>query len=84
MARFVSTRGSISPVNFDETVLQGFAADGGLFVPESIPQVTRVQFENWAELSFTDLAYELLSLFIDPSIVPATDLKKLIQDSEKP
>ena len=81
MTRFVSTRGGISPVNFDEAVLQGFAADGGLFVPESIPQVTTEQLENWAGLSFPDLAYELLSLFIDRSIVPASDLKKLIDIS---
>ena len=82
MTRFVSTRGGISPVNFDQAVLQGFAADGGLFVPESIPQVTHEQFEKWAELSFPDLAYELLSLFIDRSIIPAKDLKKLIDDME--
>jgi threonine synthase len=81
MTRFVSTRGGITPVSFDEAVLQGFAADGGLFVPESIPKVTAGQLQNWAELSFQDLAYELLSLFIDRSIVPASDLKKIINDS---
>jgi threonine synthase len=81
MTRFVSTRGGIAPVSFEEAVLQGFAADGGLFVPESIPKVTARQLESWSGLSFQDLAYELLSLYIDRSIVPAADLMKLIDDS---
>ena len=81
MIRYVSTRGGISPVTFDEVVLSGFAADGGLFVPEAIPQVTQTQLENWAELSYPDLAFEILSLFIDRSIIPARDLKKLLNDS---
>ena len=81
MIKYVSTRGGISPVAFDEVVLSGFAADGGLFVPETIPKVTPEQFRSWAELSYPDLAFELLSLFIDRSIVPADDLRKLLDDS---
>ena len=36
MIKYVSTRGGIAPVAFDEAVLSGFASDGGLFVPETI------------------------------------------------
>jgi threonine synthase len=81
MIKYVSTRGGISPVAFDEVVLSGFAADGGLFVPETIPKVTETQLNEWAELSYPDLAFELLSLFIDRSIIPVTDLRKLLSDS---
>lgn len=81
MIKYVSTRGGISPVAFDEAVLSGFAADGGLFVPETIPKVTQAQFQSWAELSYPELAFEILSMFIDRSIIPATDLKKLLDDS---
>ena len=84
MIKYVSTRGGISPVAFDEVVLSGFAADGGLFVPEAIPKVTPAQFHKWAELSYPELAFEFLSLFIDRSIIPATDLKKLLDDSYSP
>jgi threonine synthase len=79
--KYVSTRGGISPVEFDEAVLQGFAPDGGLFVPESIPKVSHQDLKDWATLKFPDLAFELLSLFIDRSVIPADDLKRLIQDS---
>ena len=81
MINYVSTKGGISPVAFDVAVLSGFAADGGLFVPETIPKITQSQFKNWAELSYTDLAFEILSMFIDRSIISAIDLKKLIFDS---
>ena len=40
MTHFVSTRGGVAPVDFETAVLQGFAADGGLFVPETIPQIS--------------------------------------------
>ena len=81
MIKYVSTRGGISPVAFDEAVLSGFAADGGLFVPETIPKVTQTQFKSWAKLSYPKLAFEILSMFIDRSIIPASDLKKLLDDS---
>ncbi|NND01059.1 MAG: threonine synthase [Gammaproteobacteria bacterium] len=81
MTMFVSTRGGISPVAFDEAVLQGFAADGGLFVPETIPTLTREQFEGWADLAYPDLAFEILSLFIDRAVIPAADLKRLLDSS---
>lgn len=81
MIKYVSTRGGILPVNFDEAVLQGFACDGGLFVPESIPVVSQEKMEQWADLGYTDLAFELLHLYVDDSIIPAADLKRLIKQS---
>ncbi|MFT5349885.1 MAG: threonine synthase [Gammaproteobacteria bacterium] len=81
MIKYVSTKGGISPVAFDEVVLSGFAADGGLFVPETIPIISEEQFHSWSTLSFTDLAYEIMSLYIPRSIIPGVDLKTLIDDS---
>ena len=81
MIKYVSTKGGISPVSFDEAVLSGFASDGGLFVPEVIPEVSREQLQKWSTLSFTGLAFEVLSLFIPRSIIPSEDLKRLIASS---
>lgn len=69
MIKYTSTRGGIAPVDFDEAVLQGFAEDGGLFVPEVIPTITSTQLQQWSTLNYTSLAYEILSLFIDPSAI---------------
>lgn len=81
MIKYSSTRGGIAPVGFDEAVLQGFAEDGGLFVPEIIPTITTKQLQQWSELNYTSLAYEILSLYIDPEIIPSEELKRLITES---
>ncbi len=81
MIKYTSTRGGISPVGFDEAVLQGFAEDGGLFVPEIIPTITAKQLQQWSTLNCTSLAHEILSLFIDPQIIPSDELKLLIAES---
>ena len=68
-------------MGFDEAVLQGFAEDGGLFVPEKIPTITEKQLQQWSALNYTSLAYEILSLYIDPQIIPSEELKGLIAKS---
>lgn len=81
MITYTSTKGTISSVDFDEAILQGFAEDGGLFVPEIIPKITEEQLQHWSTLNYTSLAYEMLSLFIDPQIIPSKELKRLIDES---
>lgn len=81
MIKYVSTTGGIEPVGFDEAVLQGFAADGGLFVPDRIPVIDQEQLQAFSTLSFQDLAFELVSLYIDASIIPRQDLRRLIDNS---
>ncbi|KAL6855076.1 threonine synthase [Amphichorda felina] len=77
--RYLSTRGEDEGFSFEEVVLKGLASDGGLYIPESIPQPK--SWESWKDLSFPQLAYEILSLFISPSEIPADDLKDIINRS---
>ena len=81
MTHFVSTRGGVAPVDFETAVLQGFAADGGLFVPETIPQISEEQLREWSGLSYIDLAFEILSLFIERTIISEDELRELLRDS---
>jgi len=81
MTQYVSTRGGVPPVDFETAILQGFAADGGLFVPQTIPRIAEDELLKWSELSFVDLAFEILSLFIDRSILPAEELRRLLTES---
>jgi threonine synthase len=83
MTHFVSTKGGVAPADFEKAVLQGYAADGGLFVPEVIPQVAPEKLQQWSRLNFEDLAFEILSLFIDRSIISADELKLLLHNSFK-
>ncbi|KAL2175292.1 tryptophan synthase beta subunit-like PLP-dependent enzyme [Thermothelomyces heterothallicus CBS 202.75] len=77
--RYLSTRGNDSGLSFEEVVLKGLASDGGLYIPEEVPIAS--QWESWKDLSFVDLAFNVLSLYISPSEVPAEDLKDIIRRS---
>ncbi len=63
--------------SFQEAVLTGIADDGGLFMPVSIPHCGKFM-SKWSKLSFHDLAFEILSLYIDRDDIPAADLRGLI------
>lgn len=81
MTHFVSIKGGVAPVDFETAVLQGFAADGGLFVPETIPRISEERLREWSGLSYVDLAFEILSLFIERTILSADELRELLRDS---
>ena len=74
--RYISTRGSTSPQRFTEAVVTGLAPDGGLLVPEHIPDV-RLHLAAWRKLGFIDLAKALLPHFIDD--IPLPTLERLIE-----
>jgi len=84
---FISNKGGSKPVDFETAILDGFASDGGLYVPETIPKISKKQLEGWKNLNYVDLAYEILSLFIDKSILLENELKSILktayQDFEK-
>ena len=74
--RYISTRGQSAPQAFCDILLGGLAPDGGLYLPETYPQVTRTELDAWRQLSYADLAYEILSKFITD--IPPADLKALV------
>ena len=74
--RYISTRGHAAPQAFCDILLGGLAPDGGLYLPESYPQISRSELDAWRQLSYADLAYEILSKFITD--IPAADLKALV------
>ncbi|WP_022960365.1 threonine synthase [Spongiibacter tropicus] len=78
--KYISTRGKAPALNFEDVLLTGLAPDGGLYVPETLPQFSREQIAAWSSLSYTDLAFEIVQPFVAGSI-PDADLKAIIDDS---
>jgi threonine synthase len=79
---YLSTRGHPDRKRFCEILLEGLAPDGGLYLPETYPQVEpatlarwRTVFNNGAPGGYAALAFEVLSLYIDD--IPAADLRAL-------
>jgi threonine synthase len=60
--RYVSTRGGGRPQRFSGILLEGLAADGGLYVPEVFPQVDLGPLRN---KSYVQLAQHILALYMD-------------------
>jgi threonine synthase len=84
MMQFVSNKGGGKPVDFETAILDGFAVDGGLYVPTSLPKISQDQLNKWKGLSYLDLAFEILSLFIDRSIVSEVHLKTILKNAYAP
>ena len=78
--KYISTRGGCNPQTFEEVLLTGLAPDGGLYVPQSLPSVSTEQMEQWKGLSYSDLAFEIVSPFVDGAI-PEQELKRIIYAS---
>lgn len=72
---YISTRGHADRKRFCEILLEGLAPDGGLYLPEQYPQVDAVTLQKWRGLSYAELAFEVLSLYVDD--IPAADLKAI-------
>ena len=77
--RYLSTRGHAERKRFCDILLEGLAPDGGLYLPESYPQISTERLgqlrQIYAKQGYAALAFEILSLYIDD--IPADDLRAL-------
>lgn len=73
--KFISTRGGMEPASFSEILVEGLAPDGGLVIPETIPVVDAARREQLRELSYAELATEILSLYATD--IPRVDLAEM-------
>jgi len=76
--RYISTRGGGQPKTFSEILLEGLAADGGLYVPEEYPDI-RDGLDSMRTMSYPEVAFAVLSKFIDD--IPSTDLRRMIDET---
>ena len=85
--KYISTRGVAPTLGFADVLLEGLARDGGLYVPEQVPQLEDVDAGSYVELAtavmtpyveafpdFDALVADAYSVFDHPEIVPLVDL----------
>jgi threonine synthase len=84
--RYLSTRGHADRPQFCDILLEGLAPDGGLYLPESYPQLDAVALTRlrqvWQCQGYAALAFEVLSLYIDD--IPPSDLQALCRKTYTP
>ena len=61
---YFSTRGAKERISSAAAILKGLASDGGLFVPDSFPQMTLSEIEALVPLSYEERAVRILRLFL--------------------
>ena len=79
--RYISTRGVGSAPDevaksFSDILLEGLAADGGLFLPQSYPVLSAEELSTLRALPYADLAFAIIRRYADD--IPAADLKAII------
>lgn len=78
--KYISTRGQAPELSFEDVVLTGLASDGGLYVPDRLPQFSAKEIAGWAGLSYEELAFRIMSPFV-AGAVPDAQLKDIIARS---
>src|SRR6478735_1010367 len=66
--RYVSTRGSAPSLDFEGVTLAGLANDGGLYVPDTWPTLSREEIAGLAGLSYVDTAMAIMAPFVGESL----------------
>ncbi len=77
--KYISTRGGIEPIEFQDAVMMGLARDGGLLLPQTIPSVSESTLNSWQNLDYQKLAGEVFSFFI--SDISRLKLESMIETS---
>ena len=78
--RYVSTRGASPSVGFVDAILAGLAPDGGLYVPEVWPTLTKAEIAAFADKSYEHVATEILARFVGDEI-PYITLKEMCAEA---
>ncbi len=78
--RYISTRGDSAPLDFVEVMLAGLARDGGLYVPQSWPALSREAIAGFAGKPYAEVAVEVLKPFVGDSI-PEADLARMAREA---
>lgn len=75
--RYISTRGQAPALTFDQALLTGLAPDGGLYVPEILPQFSPQEISAMQRLSYPELAVRILAPFTE-DVFDETALKSMV------
>lgn len=62
---YVSTRDSSRSLTASQAIVEGLSRDGGLYLPESIPQLTLADIRALARLSYPERAAKIMKLYLE-------------------
>ncbi len=80
---YISTRDAQTPphrLSFEEVLLAGLARDGGLYVPEALPQLFAPTLAKFSGRSYAEIAVRVMEPFVGDAL-PADKLRALVEDA---
>ncbi|KAG7373315.1 threonine synthase [Nitzschia inconspicua] len=80
--KFVSTRDASQLFSLEEALFSGYAPDGGLLVPQWLPQVDEATLHKWSQLDYLDLSVEVLYRFVQDDM-SRNELHELLETALK-
>ncbi|MDE2329465.1 MAG: threonine synthase, partial [Bradyrhizobium sp.] len=80
MTRYVSTRGEAPALGFCDVMLTGLARDGGLYVPETWPQLSPETIAGFFARPYWEVAVEVIRPFVGEEISDA-DLGRMANEA---
>lgn len=78
--RYISTRGEAPPQSFTDVLLAGLAPDGGLYVPERWPHLSREEIAGFAGRSYVDVAERVIAPFVGDDL-SREDLRGTLEEA---
>ncbi len=63
--KYISTRNKSIKVSSAEAIVNGLSKDGGLFVPEEFPKLTKENFDELIGMSYPERVAKVLSLYLE-------------------
>ena len=78
--KYISTRGQAPILTFEDALLAGLAADGGLYVPESWPRLSDGMLKSFIGAPFERVAVEVLHPFMGDD-VPRDRLATMVEEA---
>ena len=78
--KYISTRGQAPALGFTDVLLTGLASDGGLYVPETWPQLSHEELTDLRGKSYADIAFAVINPFVDGEIEDA-QLRQMIDEA---
>jgi threonine synthase len=78
--RYISTRGEAPPLGFIDVTLAGLARDGGLYIPETWPQLSQKTIAGFAGRPYAEVALEVIRPFVGDTVSEA-DLARMAREA---
>ncbi len=78
--KYISTRGDAPVLGFCDAVLGGLADDGGLYLPQTWPQISQDEIASFANKTFSEIAFAIISRFTGDEIAP-NELKAIVEEA---